>query len=908
MLELTPLIADGNSDAARRARVKLQPRDKKGRWIPTGASLFASIKSAAGKVFRINGKAIGGTATKKGERNDIRMLVGKGYESLGISPNTVLTVNPKNGELESKIKLNRDYLKSKGIDPDLQHTLPKALDKQPQTLAEMKPEKADKLDIDLASAGLTSDEDKTFRAERDQQPLAKLPPAMEDQAVTGEDVNALVDDVPDFKSGDSADSAIADALADAFYGGDVPELDQLVDKAATPTPQGEAVKLSDLQKGDIVAGPTGPLKFDRAEKRINGNWDIYVDDGSGRGPINMLTKSHPSGLSDADFQGATMKRIKKADTTAAPAAKTPAAPAKPSASKPAKPAAKPAKTPSKSPAPKKAAAPAVADKVDASRKDDGKDIVPSITPQDEMRNIKVAQLMDENGKPLWTRDNTGKRVAVEDPNALYNAILENNPQAKVKDNGEIVLERGNFTDHNGDVYKYEVALAKTHGNKYVEHYSFTDSSGNTQKFQHYDYKDSISSIYGDKNGVRTFRDQMLGISIPGKQPPTRETLTYFGKDKTLADRIRYFRGKRSEGYVPTPSDLADNKKGIKLLTPEEVVQKYLNGRPEVLNESGKAAGTKLQSFVGDAWDAIANDDSQTFEQMMVQLLGRLPDNEESRNLLINTLRDGIKQKFNGTPKGRSLATLANNIEKKIMQEGWDLRDVNKRPWTSRDGKTIVMPGNKVRYWNSTGEWSIGEVSSVNKPKQGYDDMATITFANGKKAVLRTDKLDVLGAELDPWLNEHDQDSAPTDYKPSLKGKELREARGYLNFGDEQLQQDDNASNPSGQPITTNQNAAAPYLGSSGQDNSSPATPDATPATPAAPAAPTTPANAPDPIEDMEAGDSWYGEDGEYLGSFVEAQLVPSDDGTTEAWAVIYIDSNGDEQLELVPKGEVRSPK
>jgi hypothetical protein len=192
--------------------------------------------------------------------------------------------------------------------------------------------------------------------------------------------------------------------------------------------------------------------------------------------------------------------------------------------------------------------------------------------------------------------------------------------------------------------------------------------------------------------------------------------------------------------------------------------------------------------------------------------------------------------------------------------------------------------------------------------RGYDDMATITFANGQKAVLRTDKLDVLGAELDPWLNQHDQDSTATDYKPSLKGKELREARGYLNFGDEQLQQDDNASIPTGQPITTNQNATAPYLGTTGQDNSSNAapTPDATPdATPAAPAAP---ANAPDPIEDMEAGDPWHGESGDYLGSFVEAQLVTSDDGTTEAWAVIYMDANGDEQLEIVPKGEARGPK
>ena len=175
MPDLNTLLADGNSSAARRARVRLQPRDKKGRWIPTGAALFASING----IGKVKGKAIGGTATKKGEKNNIRMLVGKGYESKGIPENTVLTVDPKNGELESKIKLSRDYLKKKGIDPDVQHTLPKSLADMPQDLKDMDSQPADDLDIELATGGLDDAEDKDFRAERSQEPLAKLPPAME---------------------------------------------------------------------------------------------------------------------------------------------------------------------------------------------------------------------------------------------------------------------------------------------------------------------------------------------------------------------------------------------------------------------------------------------------------------------------------------------------------------------------------------------------------------------------------------------------------------------------------------------------------------------------------------------------------------------------------------------------------
>lgn len=195
---LETIIADGNSSAARRARAKLQPRDKKGRWVTTGAALFADIDG----IGRVEGKAIGGTATKKGEKNKIRMLVGKGYESKGIPENTVLEVDPKNGELDTKVKLNRDFLKRKGIDPDLQHTLPKSLAEQPEKLEDMNPQPADDLDIELANGGLTDEEDKDFRAERDQEPLAKLPPGLEE--LSKDELDKLFEipkDEPDFSRG-----------------------------------------------------------------------------------------------------------------------------------------------------------------------------------------------------------------------------------------------------------------------------------------------------------------------------------------------------------------------------------------------------------------------------------------------------------------------------------------------------------------------------------------------------------------------------------------------------------------------------------------------------------------------------------------------------------------------------------
>ncbi len=903
---ILPLTADGNSTLARRARVALQPRDKYGRWVTTGARLFAGLKFK-GRSVNIKGNAIGGT-NKKGQ---IRMLVGKGYEHYGIQPNTVLTVDSKNGELFSGATLDKNYLKSKGIDPDLKHTLAPDVANQPQSLDQMDPKPADALDIDLATNGLTPEEDKSLRAQRDKQPLAELPPAMD--VATGSEVNDLVNGKSDSLGSDPVDAAVSDAMADVFYGDDAPSIDQLVDKASTPPTKPDvkltAVPLRDLKPGDLVVLQNRPMKIISTKQRnLSGGWDIYVDDGTGRGPVNVANpKNFPNGIPD----DRTISRIDKpaqaapakpATPAATPDAAAPAAPAKP------KTVAKPTAKPKKATQPK-AAIPTIS----KDRQDDGQDIPRNIMPQDELRNTPIAQLFDENGKPLFTRDNTGKRVPLEDPNAIYNALLESNPQAKVDKTGHIILERTTFTDKDGKNYKYEVAVAKTHGNQYVERYSFTDEAGNTQSFYHHDYKDSFASIYGEANGVNVFRDIMLGDRMPGKpgSKMTREKAYYFGDQSTLEKRIMYYRGKHAAGKTIT-DDMLDNS-NFKLLTPDEVVRKYLNGRAEKLNMSeGKSKGTKLQSYVGSAWEAIANDDAETFQARMVELLGRLPDNEESRNLLIGTLRDQIKSKFNGTPQGRKLAPLANNIEKAIMSDGLDIRDIQRRPWASKDGRTVLKVGDKVRYWNNVGDWSIGEVVALREPKKGYDDIVSVKFADTTQRVLRAKYMDVLGDSLDIDLNMHDKDSAPTNYKASLKNDDLREARNIsaLDFGDAARLAEDNQNVPAGAPTTnTNQNAGQPYLGSDGQDpNSAVPAADVAPAPAPADTDPAADTTAPESnIPDLAAGDAWYSDSGDYLGTFVEAQKVVADDGT-EAWAVIYLDESGDEQLEIVDLGESRLPK
>ena len=214
---LETIIADGNSAPARRARVKLQPRDRKGRWIPTGAAIFGmiqgldvpedrkgrSIGGRPGSIKKYSLKAIGGTATSKSEKNKIRALLTKDAPELGLRKNTVIELDPATAELDTQIKLDRDFLKRKGIDPDLQHTLPKGLGEKYNKLEDLNPKPADDLDIELANGGLTDEEDKDFRAERDQEPLAKLPPSMEE--LSKDELSKLIqtkeEEGPDFSRG-----------------------------------------------------------------------------------------------------------------------------------------------------------------------------------------------------------------------------------------------------------------------------------------------------------------------------------------------------------------------------------------------------------------------------------------------------------------------------------------------------------------------------------------------------------------------------------------------------------------------------------------------------------------------------------------------------------------------------------
>lgn len=936
MSDLDVLVADGNSPLARRARVKLQPRDKKGRWVPTGAGLIAAIAN----IGKIRGKAIGGTSEQKGVKNKIRMLVGKGYEDFGIKPNTVLEVDPKNGELDTGIRLNKEFLKKKGINPDLQHSLPKSLAEQPERLADMNPQPADDLDIELAEGGLSDAEDKDFRRERDAEPLAKLPPALAEEVVEGEDVRDIVEgkpptlpkaekpeagrpprfpgdkdapeptdvsdepkppsitpekkplgkpprfpgdkgvpeptDVsdkpkPPTLTSDEYDSTIKEAW-DSIYGGnnDV-TIDEVVAEASGP----EEVSISDLKPGDIVSlGKQGNKRVAEVKPvGSEGDVELYVDDYGRKALVGRVPGS------------AGIKRLRKAeDAPKKPTPEAPEAPRKPEKPEaPRKPKPKPAGKAKGATArkPKKAEK---AEKVNLpNRKDDGKDIAPSKKSNDELREKKIDNLVDEEGRLLKVLNDKGNSVVIEDPNAIVNGLLEENPNAKIKEDGTVVVERGNFTDTDGKKYNYEIGVQRTVGNQFMERYTIKDADTGNVAYDFYnaDYKDSFGGLYGKTSGLRVTRDYLLGNAVPGKKgtnedgvPLDKELSNYFGPGKNIDQRLKYLRKTKDVN-------------NWRLVTPEENIQKYLTGRARELNKSDKENGNyKSQfgnvrrSFVASTWEGIDLRDNELVKERLVQLLGRLPNTPESVDKLIETFKQGINDRYKGTDREKELQTLPVNMKKFLEDASFDLRVRDEVPFVSEDGVSTVKVGDRVRFINNEGDMVVGEVVKLNAgsgKNGGFKDTARVRFGNETVDNLQT-------------RNMLHSDEEVTDYAPWVRNDEKLRRRAEelgIDFEEYKRRKEDNPEFDPGDKEHAPSDAGDPYLGEQGEA-----------------AAPTAGGVA----EDLRPGDALYSADGEYIGTIIGIQEVPAADGGEPGVAVRYLDVDGAEKVEVLDRGEFRGPK
>ena len=116
-LDPAPIIAafsDGNSSAARRARVALQWRDKRGRWVEMGRGANFRYRTSSGSVASASGVYVGVATPRPGEnRSPSGLIQVSGDANL---PDGIYAAQPSNVETYSA-RIPTEALKKAGITP-----------------------------------------------------------------------------------------------------------------------------------------------------------------------------------------------------------------------------------------------------------------------------------------------------------------------------------------------------------------------------------------------------------------------------------------------------------------------------------------------------------------------------------------------------------------------------------------------------------------------------------------------------------------------------------------------------------------------------------------------------------------------------------------------------------------------
>jgi hypothetical protein len=118
-LDPAPIVAafsDGNSSAARRARVALQWRDKKGRWVEMGRGANFRFRTSSGSVAVASGVYVGVRPSRPGDNQRPAGLIQvSGDKNL---PDGIYAVQPSNVETYSA-RIPTEALKKAGVKPGL---------------------------------------------------------------------------------------------------------------------------------------------------------------------------------------------------------------------------------------------------------------------------------------------------------------------------------------------------------------------------------------------------------------------------------------------------------------------------------------------------------------------------------------------------------------------------------------------------------------------------------------------------------------------------------------------------------------------------------------------------------------------------------------------------------------------
>lgn len=829
---LDTLTSDGNSRLAKSARAKLQPRDKKGRWVPYGAKLVADVRLPDGTVVRVEGRSAGGTATNKGQLNNIRLYVGKGYEEYGIDPDTILEVDPKNGELVSTIKLDRDYLEKHGVDPDATADLPEDLADQPQNLEDMNPQPATEEDKQLAG-GLAEDEDAPLRAEREKEPVAKLAPAVAEQQLSKEEVGEVLDvKERDFRPFDGSGGkpeplyrTLTDEMIDDILDGEEIDLDNVIAKAkafdAVDTKEKTAEQ---LVEGDVVQFSSGKQGIVRKISQKPGTQgsqlDVVVEDETGkRATLTANTSEKVNIVSKPDKskfkKKATPPRTKPSDS------KETAKPTEP-AKAPEAPEAEAPETPKETSDEKKQRLLDFKPPSEAA-KDDGELIERPEGMSDEVARTNKGDFqaaLDEDGKPLEIFDKDGKAVLAQDGDEVLAEILDKVPNAKVNDKGEIVIERSKFTDPDGTEYTLTSKITRTNGGSFMLGFEIDMPDGSKKELWHYDVRDSYEAIFGKKNGIFALTDQLAGRVNPKESK--LDLQTYF-EPGTLAKRLDFLSAEKmrtvtrnklvqklekAKGLPDTnrkkqaeiaraeyhlrkfdtefngDADLYTEwakSQTARFMTLEQWMDRQTSGNAVKFNYSEGQLANVLRSSTDSIYESLVEGKSDDVAFRLQALANNLPSwarNEQTAQLLLDKIRQNYKKRY---PKenSRVLAALTTNAWKSL----WDSNEDTffEKPHVSYDGK-VLKEGDIVEFLNNDDKVSIGRVRKILQTetatpnadgKYDYKDYVTVEYLDNKgnitsEAIETRSRSLVFVAE--GTGTDADKD-AMTTYTPWIKGDE-----------------------------------------------------------------------------------------------------------------------------------------
>jgi hypothetical protein len=702
---------------------------------------------------------------------------------------------------------------------------------------------------------------------------------------------AFGDDIP---SVDSLIKSIKDVEQKISAPGDLPNIDKLVtpkkpkQKEAPANPATKKRYPIELEPGMVVRDKGANFVVQDKPKQVGTTKDglikltgfNVIEEGKKEVRFVRVNGSEPVDVLVGPDNKTPIKRDVVSPEVAKPA--TPEVPSKPN-------------TPKK-PTPRKSRINELLKKY----KDNGKDIAPAAKSREELHDKVIANEIDpETGELLLVADINGKPRPINSPNAIEDAIFEETPGAKIRPDGAIVVERGKFTDTDGKEYAYEIRVERTIGNQFMERYVFSDpETGETvHDFYNSDYKDSFSSLYGKSNGLVVTRDFFLGTKVPGKKgvdaagvPNDKELRSYFGPNKTIANRIKYLQKVQGSNRMP------------RVLTPESNMRRFLDGYGRLVNRADSSRvqgvstlGTIARGFVADIYEIVAGGDSELIAEAFKQAMGRMPNNPEATTALLSEFREGLRSRFAGTPAYKSIIQLPKQLAIKLVDEDLDLNDPRKVPFVSQDGVSILAPGRYVKFFNNENGFSIGRVTRLvaGSGRNGnYKDTVVVQFADKAVPNLQTRNMSPLADdELD--LTVINNDNLLTPYVPQLEGEEMREVRLGIDYRDAFNRKEDSPDD-SPDDILDSGDAGTPYLGESGVSGEYSETMEDTSIGLAA--------------EELTPTDPVYSVDGELLGLVISVERVPSADGGPDGYAVTYETSEGDEEVVVLDAGEVRSPK